>query len=65
MSSLKSYLTLSALVFAVVALAHLARALAAWTIVIGPWTVPIALSWIGAIAAGILSSWAFSLARKQ
>ena len=65
MPSLKSYLTLSAVIFAVVALAHLARAAAQWTIVIGSWTVPIALSWVGAIAAVALSIWAFSLARKS
>jgi hypothetical protein len=65
MSSLKSYLTLSAVVFAIVALAHLMRAIQAWTIVIGPWTVPIAVSWIGAIAAAVLSAWAFSLARSK
>ena len=65
MSSLKSYLTLSALVFAIVALAHLMRAIQAWTIVVGPWTVPIAVSWIGAIAAAVLSGWAFSLARSK
>lgn len=64
MPSLKSYLTLSAAIFAVVALAHLTRAIAAWTIVIGPWTVPVALSWIGAIAAAGLSVWAFLLVRK-
>jgi hypothetical protein len=64
MPSLKSYLTLSAAIFAVVALAHLTRAIAAWTIAIGPWTVPVALSWFGAIAAAGLSVLAFSLARK-
>jgi hypothetical protein len=64
MPSRKSYLTLSAAVFALVALAHLLRAIAQWPIVIGPWTVPVALSWIGAIAAAALSAWAFSLARK-
>ena len=64
MPSIKSYLALSAVIFAVVALAHLARALAQWTIVIGPWTVPVALSWIGTIAAAALSAWAFSLTRR-
>ena len=64
MPSLKSYLTLSATIFAVIASAHVARAIAQWTIVIGPWTVPVALSWVGAIAAAALSAWAFSLARK-
>jgi hypothetical protein len=45
----------------VVALAHIVRAFEQWTIVIGPWTVPVALSWIGAVAAAGLSGWAFSL----
>lgn len=65
MPSLKSYLTLSAVVFAIVALAHLTRALADWTIVVGQWTVPIALSWIGAVAAAAMSGWAFSLSARK
>ena len=64
MSSSKFYLTLSALIFAVIAVAHLTRAIEQWMIVIGAWTVPVALSWVGAIAAASLSVWAFSLARK-
>jgi hypothetical protein len=65
MVSQKSYLMLSATIFAIVALAHLLRAIEQWTIVIGLWTVPIALSWLGAIVAGILSVWAFSLALRK
>ena len=61
MTQTDRYLILSATVFAVVALAHIVRAFEQWTIVIGPWTVPIALSWIGAVAAAGLSGWAFSL----
>jgi hypothetical protein len=61
---MKAYITISAVVFAVVAIAHLTRAIAQWTIVIDQWTVPVALSWLGAAAAAALSVWAFSLARK-
>jgi hypothetical protein len=64
MPSLKTFLTVSAAIFAFIALAHLVRAIAQWPIVIGPWTVPVALSWVGAIAAAAVSVWAFSLARK-
>ena len=65
MSSLKTFLTLSSAIFAFIALAHLARAIAQWPIAIGAWTVPVSLSWLGAIAAAAISAWAFSLARRQ
>ncbi len=42
MPSLKAFLTLCAAIFAFIALAHLARAIAQWPIVIGPWYVPVA-----------------------
>lgn len=61
MSQTDRYLIISATAFAVVALAHVVRALEQWSIVIGPWTVPIALSWIAAVATAGLSGWAFSL----
>jgi hypothetical protein len=65
MASMKTYITVSAIVFALVAVAHLTRAIAQWTIVIDQWTVPLVVSWIGAAAAAALSVWAFSLARKN
>ena len=61
MTQTDRYLTISATAFAVVAIAHVVRALEQWSIVIGPWQVPIALSWIAAVAAAGLSGWAFSL----
>ena len=65
MAKLKNYLIISATVFAVVALAHLARALQQWPITIGPWSVPVDLSWLGAIAAAALSLWAILLLRDR
>ena len=62
---MKAYITISAAVFALVAVAHLSRAIAQWTIVIDQWKLPIAASWIGAAAAAALSVWAFSLARRN
>ncbi len=59
MTSLSRYLTISATVFAVVAVAHIARAIAQWPIQIGPTTVPIELSWPAGIVAGALSLWGF------
>ena len=64
MSSIKHYLTISAVLFGLVALAHLARAIAQWPLVIGTWSVPMALSWIAAIVTASLSVWAFSLVRR-
>jgi len=65
MAKLKNYLIISATVFAVVALAHLIRALQHWPITIGPWSVPVDLSWLGAIAAAALSLWAILLLRDR
>jgi hypothetical protein len=61
MTQIDRYLTISAAIFAVVALAHVARALAQWSIVVGPMTIPLALSWIAAVVTAGLSAWAFSL----
>lgn len=63
MTQIDRYLTISAAAFAVVALAHVARAIAQWSIVIGPWSVPVELSWVAAVATAGLSGWAFSLLR--
>ena len=65
MTSQQRYLVISATVFAVVAIAHLIRAINAWPITIGQWNVPVELSWLGAIAAGALSLWAILLLRER
>jgi len=65
MTSRQRYLVISETVFAVVASAHLVRAINAWPITIGTWNVPIELSWLGAIASGALSLWAILLLRER
>jgi hypothetical protein len=59
MTPLSRYLTISATVFAVVAVAHIARAIAQWPIQIGPIAVPVELSWPAGIATAALSIWGF------
>jgi hypothetical protein len=61
MTNPKGYVTISAVLFAGVALVHLVRAIAAWPIVIGHWSVPLELSWLAAAATGALCAWAIAL----
>jgi hypothetical protein len=54
-----SYATVSALIFAVVAIAHLARLIKQWAVQIGPTSVPMSVSWVGLIIAALLAIWGF------
>lgn len=63
-SSLRGYLTVSIAVFALVALVQLVRALAGLAVQIGPYAVPVAASWMLAIAAGALAVWGMRLLRR-
>jgi hypothetical protein len=54
-----AYAAVSALVFAVVAIAHLVRIVRGWTVHIGPYSAPMSLSWIGLVIAALLSIWGF------
>jgi hypothetical protein len=53
------YAAVSAVVFAVVAIAHLIRVLRRWAVHIGPYSVPMSLSWIGSVVAALLAIWGF------
>lgn len=50
---------IAGLVFAVVALAHAWRAAQQLPMQVGSLSVPVWVSWVGALAAGLLSVWAF------
>ena len=54
-----SYAAVSALIFAVVAIAHLVRIAKGWAARIGPYSVPMSLSWIGLVIAALLAIWGF------
>ena len=63
--NLKNFALLAAVIFLIVALAHLLRVFMAWPIVIDNWTVPIWLSWIAPVIAGKLSYFGFSLVSRR
>jgi hypothetical protein len=62
--AMRSYLRLTGVLFALVALGHTLRLVFDWKIVLSGWTVPMWLSWLAVVLAGSLSLWAFSLAGR-
>ncbi len=61
--ALKLYLIFSGAIFFLVAVLHLFRLLNGWAIVVGPYTVPFALSYVGFPAATVYCVWAIWLLR--
>ena len=55
------YAVVSALIFAVVAVAHAIRLVNGWAVQIGPFSVPMSVSWIGLVIAALISVWGFAL----
>ena len=56
---MSTYVAISALIFAVVAIGHLIRLLKRWTVQIGPLSLPMSASWVGLIITAVLSVWGF------
>jgi hypothetical protein len=54
-----SYAIVSALIFALVAIAHLVRIIKQWAVFIGPALIPMSVSWAGLIVAALLAIWGF------
>ncbi len=60
-----AYLYISGTIFGIVAILHLVRVINGWDFVLGPWSLPMIVSWLGTIGPGFLSVWAFMLASKN
>jgi len=60
----KYFNLVTGMIFAVVALAHIARLYMGWPVVIDTWAVPTWLSWLGCGVGGVLSFSGFSLYLK-
>jgi hypothetical protein len=52
-----AYAVISTLIFAVVAFVHLARLLKRWSVQIGPYSVPLSVSWFGLPISALLAIW--------
>ncbi len=59
--SQRSFLLVSAIVFTLVFLLHVLRLVYGWSAMIGGWTVPIWVSWIGVVMSGFLALEGFRL----
>jgi hypothetical protein len=60
----RSYLRLAAVIFTIVAILQLSRAVAGWEITVGTTVVPLWASWVAAVVAGILAWLGFGAARE-
>jgi hypothetical protein len=60
----RPYLVVSGCVFFAVGLLHVLRLLRQWPVQIGPWLVPLWISWLGLAAAWTLAAWAWRLRRE-
>jgi hypothetical protein len=55
-----SYAAVSAVIFAVVAIAHVVRLIKRWTVVIGPYDVSMNVSWVALVVAALIAIWGFT-----
>jgi hypothetical protein len=62
---LRAFLIIVGIVFAAVAAMHACRVVVGWPAVLGSTAVPMAVSWAGLVAAGLLSFEAFRHARRS
>ena len=63
--STKSYLTVTGVIFAIVAVLHLLRLIYQWPAQIGAFSMPMWASCAALFVASMLFVWAFLLLRKQ
>jgi hypothetical protein len=62
--STKIYLTVTGIIFAIVAILHLLRLIYLWPVQIGTFILPIWLSCAALLVTSVLFIWAFLLLRK-
>jgi hypothetical protein len=62
--SCRVYHWTSGSIFGVVAALHVVRLLNEWPFQVGPWHLPVALSWAAVAAAAGLCLWAFRLSAR-
>ena len=59
------YLVISGIIFGIVSLLHLVRAINGWPFVFGLVDIPIAASWVGFLVTAVLCGWALWLASSS
>jgi hypothetical protein len=61
----KTFVFVAGIIFTLVALFHLVRIYMDWPVVIGDWSVPIWVSWLGLVVAGSLAIFALRLVARD
>ncbi len=51
----RTYNLVTGIIFAIIVVVHILRLYMGWPVVIGTWTAPTWLSWIGCVVGGALS----------
>jgi len=60
----KSYSLLAAVIFTIIAVLQLTRAVAGWEVTVGTTVMPVWPSWIAALVAGVLAWLGYGAARE-
>ena len=60
----KTYITVTTIIFVLVAVAHLLRALLGWQLSIAGWAVPTWFSWVGLIIAGFIAYSGYCISKQ-
>jgi hypothetical protein len=60
----KSYIAITAIIFAVVAVAHLMRIVQGWQVQLGDVGVAVSVSWIALVVSAALAAWGAVLLRR-
>ena len=63
--SYRPYLAASGTIFGIVAVFHLLRVVNGWEVAVGPWSVPMGVSWFGTFVPAGLCAWAFRLVSRN
>ena len=60
----KSYIAISAIIFALVAIVHLVRIVQGWQVQLGDTGVAMSVPWVALIVSAALAAWGASLLRR-
>jgi hypothetical protein len=60
----KTFSLVAGVIFAVVALAHLARIILDWSVIIRDWSIPMWVSWVALVVAGGLALFGLRLSQR-
>jgi hypothetical protein len=60
----KSYIAISALIFALVAIGHIVRLVLGWDVQIGGMGIAMPVSWVALVVSVVLAVWGAALVRR-